>query len=118
MSSDSRSASPCGTTLVASLLGADEASAPPPVDFYTQLCDSRKDGAEQGFEGGLDALSGFHDFGVRERLVENSRGHVGYARDRQNIEPMWRAAITSAEVDIPTRSAPMRRRYSISAGVS
>ena len=31
---------------------------------------------------------------------------------------MCRAAITSATVDIPTRSAPMRRRYSISAGVS
>ena len=32
--------------------------------------------------------------------------------------PMWRAAITSGTVDIPTASAPIARAILISAGVS
>ena len=32
--------------------------------------------------------------------------------------PMWRAAITSGTVDMPTRSAPRARSIRISAGVS
>src|SRR5580692_11807545 len=35
--------------------------------------------AKQRFERGFDALAGFHDFGVRERLVDYSGGHVGDA---------------------------------------
>ena len=32
--------------------------------------------------------------------------------------PMWRATIASGTVDMPTASAPIARRYRISAGVS
>jgi hypothetical protein len=45
-------------------------------------CDAGEDGAKQGFEARLDALAGFHDFLVRQRLVEDSGGHIGDAGDR------------------------------------
>jgi hypothetical protein len=48
--------------------------------------DARQDGAQEGFEAGLDALAGFHHFLVRERLVENSGGHVGDAGDGEHFD--------------------------------
>lgn len=50
------------------------------------LRQAREDGAEEGLEAGFDAFAGFHDFLVRERLIDDSGGHVGDAGDGKDFD--------------------------------